>query len=187
MDAEPPPPSINPYAAPAVPVDTVDAGAASTLDLTRDEVSIFVGKNSGYYWRVWQQAAPNKELLLKFNWAALFFNLSWLLYRKMYREFLIGFGAIIGLGLAVGVVGVVAGTNLDGFDRVLNLGVAVAVGMLGNGLYLRKARRVITAARAEEPQGERRTYRLAARGGTSWLAAILGAVGGAAISALARG
>jgi hypothetical protein len=65
-------------------------------------------------------------------------------------------------------------TNLDPLDTLENLVIAVTMGMLGNGLYLRRARRVIGNARAQEPDPERRAALLKARGGTSWIGLLVG-------------
>jgi hypothetical protein len=175
---------INPYAAPATSVAGPDAEEASALDLTRDEVRSFVGEKHRYYWGAWQRSATKGGFLAGFNGAAFFFNMFWLLYRKMHREFCIGCGAMVAASGGLAVLGEVTGKDLNGLDRVVNVAAAATVGMLGNGLYLRRARRVITTARVEEADPERRMQLLTARGGTSILRALAGAAGTMVIGAL---
>jgi hypothetical protein len=54
-------------------------------------------------------------------------------------------------------------------DKVVRLASIAVVGSIGVGLYLRRARRVIAAARQAEPDLERRLALLRAKGGTSIL------------------
>jgi len=174
MSAAPPPEGpVNPYAAPATPADMASVEGVAAHDLTREEVRAFVGKNHGYYWRNWQRATGS-GLRAGFSWPAFFLSFAWMLYRKMYREFFIWGAAVFGLGVVRGVIESVTETNLDAVDKVENFVVAVAMGMLANGLYLRKARRVIADVRAREPDPERRVALLEVRGGTSWLGLVLG-------------
>jgi uncharacterized protein DUF2628 len=173
MEAGPPPAGpINPYAAPETPADMASAVGIGVHDLTREEVEAFVGDNYKYYWGNWQRAVAG-GLRAGFNWPAFFLNFAWLLYRKMYREFFIGIAAVIGLGIVQGVVESLTEKNLDALDKVENIVIAVTMGLLGNGLYLRKARREIGRARAQEADPERRAALLKARGGTSWIGLLV--------------
>jgi hypothetical protein len=189
MEAGPPPAGpINPYAAPKTPADMASVVGTRAHDLTREEVDAFVGDRHMYYWGNWQRAVGG-GLRAGFNWAAFFLNFAWLLYRKMYREFFIAMAAVVGLGVVQGVAESVTEKNLDTLDKVVNLVVAVTMGMLGNGLYLRRAQREIGNARAREPDPERRTALLKARGGTSWigvLVAIAVGIGLGFLAAMAR-
>jgi hypothetical protein len=98
--------------------------------------------------------------------------------------FLIGMAAVIGLGVLQAVAVAVTGANLDAVDRLINFAVAATVGMLANGLYLRRARQVVGNARAQEPDPQRRMELLRARGGTSWIALLLGIAMAIALGAL---
>ena len=53
---------------------------------TEDQLKIFVNENSDYYIKRWR---PNsdKKIFFSWNWSALLFTFSWLIYRKMYFEF----------------------------------------------------------------------------------------------------
>jgi Protein of unknown function (DUF2628) len=176
MQVGPPPAGpINPYAPPETPVDQASVAAVAAHDLTREEVAAFVGDKHAYYWRNWRRAVGG-SLRAGFNLAAFFLSFAWLLYRKMYREFFIGLAALIGVGILQGVAGALTEADLKGLDRAVDLAVAVTMGMLGNGLYLRRAQRVIASARAQEPDPERRAALLKARGGTSWISSLLAVV-----------
>ena len=173
MEAGPPPSGpINPYAAPQTPADLASVPATTAAhDLTREEVEAFVGNKHTYYWRRWQRAAGVRA---GFNIAAFLVSFAWLLYRKMYREFAIGLAILLGVGFLQGLVESLAETKLGIPDRLLDFAVAFTVGMLGNGLYLRRARLAIASARAQEPDPERRAELLRARGGTSLIALLIG-------------
>jgi len=171
-DSPPPPGPTNPYAAPETPADKASVVETAAHDLTRDEVRAFVGRESSYYWRSWQRAAAG-SLRAGFSWPGFFLSFAWMFYRKMYREALIGFGILFGLGIVEGLVESATGTNLNALSRAENVVIAVTIGMLGNGLYLRRARRVIADARAQEPDSERREALLRARGGISWLGLVI--------------
>ena len=92
----------------------------------------------------------------------------------MYREFFILVAAVFGVGVLHGLVQSLTGQNLDVVDKLTNIVVGVAIGMYGNSLYLRRAQREIGKARTQEPDPERRAALLRARGGTSWIALLLG-------------
>jgi Protein of unknown function (DUF2628) len=184
MDAVPPATGpINPYAAPQTPADMTNAAIAPAHDLTREEVEAFVGDRHSYYWRAWKHAVGG-SLRAGFNWPAFLFSFFWLLYRKMYRVFLIAMAAIIGLGVLQAVAGAITGADLAAVDRLTNFALAMTVGLLANGLYLRRARQVIGSARAQEPDAQRRVELLRARGGTSWIALLLGIAVAIALGAL---
>ena len=185
MQAGPPPAGpINPYAAPETPADMASLVGITPHDLTHEEVEAFVGDRHAYYWGNWQRAVGG-GLRAGFNWAAFFLSFAWMLYRKMYREFFIWIGVVFGLGVLQGVVGYLTEKNLDGLDKVQNLVIAVTMGMLGNGLYLRRAKRVIGNARAQEPDPERRAALLRARGGTSWIGLLVAIAVGIGFGVLA--
>jgi hypothetical protein len=189
MQGSPPPPgSTNPYAAPETPADmaTVDGGAPAH-DLTREEVRAFVGLRNAYYWRNWQRATGG-SLRAGFNWAAFFLSFGWMLNRKMYRETLVGFAILLAVGVLQGLAAYTTGMNLNALGRVEDIAVAVTMGMLGNGLYLRRARRIIADVRAREPDPERREALLRARGGRSWLGILIAVVltiAGAVVASMA--
>jgi Protein of unknown function (DUF2628) len=163
--ADEPLPTNNPYEAPTADI----AGPAPPpVDvLTRDEVDAFVGKRAAHFWSKWRPVMASGSWTAGFSWAAGFFNFLWFLYRKMYREFAI---CLLGETVLGYLVGLVAGRDVD---RVFNAVGFAIVGTLGNGLYLRRARIAVAAARQAEPDLERRLALLRKKGGTSILWPLL--------------
>jgi hypothetical protein len=174
---------LDPYAPPRSDTVSPDRPLVVT-DLTREQVHSFVGRRSGYYWDRWSRAELGRKFA-GFNWAAAFFNLTWLLYRRMYREFGIGLGAMAVLGLAEAFLEPMIGKdNSATLSRIDNLVPVVALGILGNWLYLRRARDAIARTRHLATPAERHAF-LAARGGTSWLAVLVGVGASVALVAAA--
>jgi len=172
----------NPYAAPQADTSGAEPDA---LDLTFEEASAYVGPRHLKYWRAWRRTSAKNKALLGFNWAAMFFNLGWMLYRKMYREFLVGLGILFGIGVIQSLLESQASIDVKSIDRATNVAFGAACGMLGNALYLRKTRRAIAEARAREPDLAKRRELLARLGGCSWLGPIIGIAVSVAFTALA--
>jgi hypothetical protein len=164
-------PLVNPYAPPRTRLSG-PAGEPGALDeLTREEVDAFVGKRKGdYYWRHWSRST-NRQLNA-FNWAAGFFSLFWLLYRRMYKEFAVALAALVASAVVELVLEPLVGEAKGSLSRALNFLPGLTIGILGNRLYLRRARVAAAAARLCTTPGERDAA-LAASGGMSWLAALI--------------
>jgi hypothetical protein len=176
------PPAPDPYAPPRAPLDAAP-GSGSDERLTREEVKAFVGKNHGYYWAQWSDPRRQGRLFQGFNFAAAFFGLFWLLYRRMYREFAWLMGAYVGLGVVEAVADAESfGNEVNLITRVVGF---VVTGALGNGLYLRRARAAARSSRlAAQPEAAH--AHIVARGGTSWIAAGVGMGGTVALLLLLR-
>jgi hypothetical protein len=158
----------NPYAAPVAEISA--AAPPPAAELTREEVEAFVGaRRATFYWGRWRSPMQSGSIFAGFSWAAGFFNILWFLYRKMYREFAVLFVALVALSILTEV------TGASGLDRIINLLAFVTAGSLGVGLYLRRARIVVAAARQVEPDLERRLALLRKKGGTSLLWPLLAA------------
>ena len=155
------PPEMNPYSPPA---EAAGIGCvADAVPPTREEIEAFVGPNSRVYLDLLQPVLARGPLFAGFNLAAAFFNVIWLLYRKMYTEF----AAV----LAIEAVVVRVGPRNDPLLGVgIYLGAAIALGSIGNGLYLRRLRMAIGRARNREPDAHARLLLLSRWGGRSWLA-----------------
>jgi hypothetical protein len=175
---------LDPYAPPRT-----DVGGAATLEpaeaLTPEEIRAFVGpRAAGYYGRRWSRALATGRLP-GFNWAAMVCNFLWLLYRRMYKELAIALGATMALAA---VVELLPGTVAAQLSPALDFAPGVVIGVLGNWLYLRRARRAVAAARAL-PSPDQRFTELVRRGGVSWLAVGIGlavtAAGGVVLGYLA--
>jgi hypothetical protein len=167
-----PPP--NPYAPPRS--DEEMAGPPVAGDLTREDIYAFAGqRRGGYYWYHWSRAGAGRGFA-GFNWAAAIFNLSWLLYRRMYVEFGVGLGVTGTITVAEVLLQPVLGKEVAQLlSRLDNFLPVVVVGFLGNRLYLRRARAAVALARPLATPADRHAF-LAARGGTSWLAVFVGLV-----------
>jgi hypothetical protein len=165
---------LDPYAPPRsetlAPVEPVPGEG-----LTRAEVDTFAGRKGRYYWHFWSRARPGRRFA-GFNWAAAIFNLTWLLYRRMYSEFAVALGAAVTLGVGElflePLIGKDAGRTVS---RIDSLALGLVVGFLGNWLYLRRARAAVARARLLATPAEQHAF-LASRGGTSWLAVLISLV-----------
>ncbi|MCP4201226.1 MAG: DUF2628 domain-containing protein [bacterium] len=133
--------------------------------IAADELETFIGLKKDYYIRQW--AVPGS---MSFNWAAFFFGICWLGYRKMYATAAI----VIAVLLLETVVEDLVIVNVLGAPQAAQLiGYAVAIalslvcGWLGNRWYFRRAIRVIAEVRRSAPDENAHSRRLARRGGTS--------------------
>jgi len=176
-------PAENPYAAPRS--DTAFPGIAGAGgDLKDDEIFAFVGESAGYYRQAWASANRTGGFYAGFNVAALIFSTLWLLYRKMYLRSVVLLVMQMAAMFAGAFFATVMGVNpMLGLWPMLLL-TKVAIGFLGNGLYLRRARRAIHAAR--QTNGEINLPFLATKGGTSGGAVVVGIVANVLLNLLLR-
>lgn len=125
--------------------------------LTRQEAAAFVGSNADFYLETWKQHADTT--FKGWNWAAMFFGLEWMVYRKLYGEAL----ALFFLGFCISGV---AGFFLpDLLGELAGYGFRAVIGALGNMLYRKKALRVLR--RMGSQNDAERLAELARRGGVS--------------------
>ena len=95
-------------------------------DITQEYLALYVGKKfDTYYKRIWENNY-DKKLFLSFNLPALVVPFFWLLYRKMYLEWLIFV-----------LISIVINSLSLGF---VNVFLFIAMGFLGNSLYLRNVK-----------------------------------------------
>ena len=95
-------------------------------DIMQEYLALYVGdKFNTYYKRVWENNY-DKKLFLSFNLPALFVPFFWLLYRKMYVECIIFV-----------LIDITLNSLSLSFVNVLLL---IAMGFLGNNLYLRNVK-----------------------------------------------
>lgn len=114
------------------------------MQLPEEDLRTFVGPNADYYLQAWSKIDPNGgPQPTRWNWPAFFFNLLWLLYRRMYKYFWIAFGTLFVLGILQVVLQLSWGYEVQWPGIVLNLGVCIAFGILGNWMYYRHALRTI--------------------------------------------
>lgn len=109
----------------------------------------FVGTKAEVYRRKWKNKNPEK-LNLGWNWAAFFFGGYWLLYRRMYKEWLILVGASIVLIIVNGCLAIpfqiFRSIDLSDFTNLF-------VCLFGDSLYQRKAYKVIKK-QMDRPENE---------------------------------
>lgn len=125
--------------------------------MTQQEAAAFVGSNADFYLEAWKQHADTT--LKGWNWAAMFFGVEWMVYRKLYGEAL----TLFALGFCIsGVAGFFLPEQLG---ELMGYGFRAVIGALGNMLYRKKALRIL---RRMGPQSdEERLAELSRRGGVS--------------------
>ena len=154
----------DPYAAPASSIEQAPALA--------DELqayAVFVGRRFPLYRRKWRLdlATANAN---SWNWPAFLLGAFWMLYRRMYATAALWVAGLIGVSILETALGV-----SNNVSTVLTIGASAAAGALGNHLYLRHTQRMIARVGARHPGDTAAQHaELAARGGTSWLAVMLG-------------
>ncbi len=125
------------------------------------EENRFIETNVDYYRSKFNEMRTlNQKVSL--NWAALFFGIFWMLYRKMY-------------GVAIGaVVTTVVAGMLGSFGGVLGLALTLCYGLFGNYLYMMTVqKRVTDVQKFGEPARSQFVEKYA---GTSNSAVIIGLV-----------
>lgn len=133
----------------------------------------FVGSNYSYYLSNWQKYRSNRAYK-GWNWAACFFRVEWLAYRKMYLEAVLLLGVTSLISFFLGWRLTTAGADLqtaNGAARLFRLMVQLLFGAFGNYLYFRKAAKAVREAQLE-PETEQLFF-LQNRGGTSVAAVIV--------------
>ncbi len=122
-------------------------------------LSAFVGeKKQAYYFGKWHP--DNKRPI---NWAAVFATFFWLGYRKMYKVI----AYILLIFIAIDIVILVTGIDGGPINNYIGLGVAVTLGIAGNGIYKNHAQKEIEKLQTEY-SGEQLLEKVKQRGGTSW-------------------
>jgi Protein of unknown function (DUF2628) len=178
--------SPNPYAAPQTEPAAAPPGPGDAP--TREELQAFAGENAPYYWERSARRGHNGGLLAGWNWAAAFLSMLWMLHRRMWKEFSIVVGVMVVWGVIEGVAEAMLDVGAEtsrGIERLGNAVFGLVMGMIGNGLYLRRARRVVLESRrllGSDPQAQ--LAHLAKRGGTSWIAPLIAVAIGAVLAIL---
>ncbi len=165
----------NPYEPPREPA-LPSRRDSSRVDLTDQEVTVFVGRKAGYYLHRWAGALDGTPTSTGFNWAAFLLSGLWLPYRKMYVITAIFMGIILFESILEEVVfvGVLARPEPPaGLGRILGLVASIICGGRGNRWYLSHARRAVAELRSQELPEDAYLDALARRGGTN-IAASLG-------------
>ena len=149
-------------------------GPAQPEVLPLDSTKTFVGTNSNYYdesWRSMEWRAVNRS----WNWAAALGQGGWLAYRRLYDHAVLQ-GALLTLLILLALSG--APIKLL---ALVQLVVAVLLGLYGNALYRRRFRQAAEAAARHDGDYPAQLAALAGSGGTDrravWiLAAVMAAI-----------
>lgn len=126
---------------------------------------VFIGKKADVYFRKWGLTDEHADLpaepvkRISWNWAAALFSGAWLGYRKMYKEAIIYLLVLMTVSSLLGVA--------NEFT-ILDVGVFVIMGFLGNRLYFHKVKREVSKLGSDANSMEK----LSASGGTTWLGAL---------------
>lgn len=149
---------------------------------TETELEAFVGPRAERYWRKWRWYIENDRRSAGTLWPPFLFNFVWFLYRRMYRELWVPIVLVVVVGFPAAVYEVLqeASTGVPyalprGVDFALNLAVGFTTSWCGSALYLRKLRRTVARVRETSTTPESAAQLLRSAGGTSPVAAALGA------------
>lgn len=134
--------------------------------LSEQEMTAFLGKNVDYYKEKWNEH-PNSLHYKGWNLVALIFFLEWASYRKMYREAVLAFFSILGVGLIFSFIPI----NSNFFGEFNGQIIKLLLGAFANGFYYKKALRVVdqTVGMDDVTKIEFLTQ----KGGTSVISAII--------------
>lgn len=145
-----------------------DAGTRNWL--MKEEVEAFAGKNSDYYLEKWK--SHSESTVKGWNFAAMFFSVEWMAYRKMYIEAMICFAILIIITMLLGLTFMVSGINISGtLGMLVGDAFRILAGLLGNMLYRKKALR--TLHKTGDMDDVQRIEFLKRKGGTGIGAVIL--------------
>lgn len=123
--------------------------------------------SSNYYLEQLNYYEKGKKF--RFSFSAVLFGVFWFLYRKMYMEFFV----IITIFYAESqfenyILAELIGTEQTKlFSLVINIILTITMGIIGNNLYLKKAKRMVEQAQVTFADPEQQKEFLAKKGGTS--------------------
>ena len=138
--------------------------------LTKDEAEAFIGKNSSFYLEKWK--LHSESTLKGWNWAALFFSIEWMAYRKMYAEAILSFMLVLTISFGISAI-FIFGIGADfsfTLGRIVGDISRLSAGIFGNYLYRKKAIRVLKSV-IHENDTERLNY-LKRKGGVNAVGVI---------------
>jgi len=129
-------------------------------DIDNHLLGLFIGeKKQNYYIRKWSKG------LNSWNWAAFFFSLFWLGYRKMYNPIIL----ILGIYLVIDLIVTILGIDDTVLNSYLGLAVGVTFGITGNNTYrLHAIKRIRKMMESNPTNPELLHDKIQLRGGPSW-------------------
>ena len=161
------------HTAPAWQQATLPAAATTTAAdaASADPMALFVGNNYAFYARRWAESDRMFGGLISWNWAAFFFSLPWLAYRKMYGHCAV----IIAAGLlAMGTAQVmqIPIEKLSQWQANIAPIVCLLMGLFSNWMYRRHAERKVRQIMATHSDPRQAAQQLVQQGGGSLNAAL---------------
>jgi hypothetical protein len=141
------------------PGSVPEDGAATAEVLPLDLIKTFVGPNGTYYdesWRLMEWRAANRS----WNWAAALSLGGWLAYRRLYDH-----AVLHSVWLILLILLALSGTPIR-LLLMIQIVVAVLLGVYGNALYRRRFRQAAEAAARTDGAYAAQLAALVAAGGT---------------------
>ncbi|UZU00031.1 DUF2628 domain-containing protein [Chryseobacterium fluminis] len=134
---------------------------------------IFFQRSHSYYIEQLKYYEQGKKF--RFSYSALIFGILWFLYRKMYLEFFIIFfvfylGTIFENLVLTKLIGIEK-TKVVHFSVTILL--LITLGIIGNNLYIKKAKRTLRNAEEKFPEIENQKEYIFKKGGTSYIYVII--------------
>ncbi|MCL1631651.1 DUF2628 domain-containing protein [Sporolactobacillus sp. CPB3-1] len=129
-------------------------------DETKEELLIYVGKNSDVYERRWEQMDERKSLI-SWNWPSFFFFSYWAVHRKMY---LWAYGYLI----LSNILDYALNDVPLGLYICIFLPLSIISGLFGNQLYFLTALNALQKLKARIPDRIDRLDHLQSFPGYSW-------------------
>jgi len=135
--------------------------------LIKEETEAFIGKNSSFYLEKW--GSRPDSAFKGWNWAAMFFSIEWMAYRKMYLEAFLYFLAIVLISIGLGFMFDALRIGYDG--KILGDIFRLMTGFIGNALYRKKALRAFS--KTKNMSAPDRLSSLRSMGGVSVVAVVV--------------
>lgn len=121
----------------------------------------YIRKNIDSYLEKFRKMNANKTSV-SWNWCAFLFQGAWMLYRKLYKCFILVYLISIVVGTAIGTIIGVTGADpamnlliIIAASILLGLFVAVIVGMFSNAWYRKKIDKLVARGEAAETEEEK--------------------------------
>ncbi len=144
-------------------------------DVTSEDIELYAQKRGDYYREQWNRMR-NPERSFRGNWAAALFNVTWLLYRRMYLYALVFFVlSIVTSVLFAALLSILHPTvDVEAVGKLFGWAFSFVFGLFfANSLYLRRAEKRIRRIKKEFKGQSVQREQIVASGGTSRIVYIL--------------
>ena len=154
----------------SIPVQRALQGLEAATDASSaQQVDAFIGTNQVFYARQWQFAERN-SLSFSWNWAAFFFGVLWMAYRKMYLPCAIFVVTTLGIMSGAIALQLPLGT-LQAVLQTVQICFVVLFGLYGNLVYRWHVQRTLRRIGTQYPP-EQAQQQMARWGGVSLLSVL---------------